>query len=186
MNLLYPIAQCYTPAFLKMKGLKALFDVTAAAFERKAPVLEGMSYNECLATYARFAETSVASVIDDRRNLDQTSAALRHRAVEVGLRFRNLFGAKTRKEAMAVARLLYRMIGIDFYGTSDGDITVSRCAFDKFYSARTCRVMASFDEGVLAGLLGDGTLEFTARLTEGCPECEAHFEFKGPHDTATR
>jgi hypothetical protein len=178
VNLLYSIAQYYVPTFLKKKGLRTLFEATATAFDSKTPSTRGMSFDECLEAYALFAEAAVTQAIDVRLHIGEREAALRRNAFQVGLRFRTLFGVTTRKDVMAVARVLYRMIGIDFHGTTKGEITISRCAFDRFYSARTCRVMSWFDEGVLAGLAGDGNLVFTGRLTEGHPYCEAHFEFK--------
>jgi hypothetical protein len=178
VNLLYSIAHYYVPTFLKKRGLRTLFEATAMAFDRKTPPTERMSYDKCLETYARFTESAVSQTIDDRHDMGEKAFALRHNAFQVGIRFRTLFGVTTRKDVMEVARLLYRIIGIDFHGTTEGEITISRCAFDRFYSARTCRVMSSFDEGVLAGLSGDGNLVFTGRLTDGYPYCEAHFEFK--------
>jgi hypothetical protein len=178
VNLLYSIAQYYMPTVLKKKGLRTLFDSTADAFGTKAPSTGGMSFGECLEAYARYAEMAVTHATDGRLDIGEREAALRRNAFQVGLKFRKLFGVTTRKDVMAAARVLYRMIGIDFHGTTEGEITISRCGFGRFYSVRTCRVMASFDEGVLAGLAGDGSLEFTGRLTEGDPNCEAHFDFK--------
>ena len=178
MNALYSIARYYIPPRLKKMGLQAIFDATATAFDHQAPVTRRMTFDKSLETYARFTELAVTTAIDGRHDLLENQAKLRRNAFNVGLRFRALFGVSSRKDVMDVARLLYRMIGIDFHGTAGGEITISRCGFDRFYSPRTCRVMSSFDEGVLAGLSGEGNLVFTGRLTEGQPYCEAHFEFK--------
>ena len=180
MKFLYAIARYYVPTFLKKRGLESIFDATAASFGRKPPPMAKLSFNECLESYAQFAEEGVTRAIEERRNIQEVEAALRGNAIRIGTTFRELFGVRTRRDAMGAARLLYRMIGIDFHGTSEGEITISRCAFDRFYSARTCRVMASFDEGILAGLAGEGSLVFAGRLTDGHPFCEARFEFKEP------
>ncbi len=178
MRFFYSIARYYAPAFLKEKGLESILDATAAAFDRKPPSTEHLSFNERLEVFARFTEEEVTRAIDNRQNIEEVEGRLRKNALRIGTTFRELFGVTTRKEAMGAAKLLYQMIGIDFHGTSDGEITISRCAFDRFYSARTCRVMASFDEGILAGLAGEGNLLFAGRLTDGHPYCEARFEFK--------
>ncbi len=178
MKFLYSVSQYYVPVILKKKGLESVFESTAAAFGRTKPPTHDLSFDEALESYAKFAEDAVTRAVESRRDIRELEAALRNHALRLGKRFRDLFGVIDRRDAMRAARLLYRMIGIDFHGTSDGEITISRCAFDRFYSARTCRVMASFDEGVLAGLAGDGNLVFSGRLTDGHPYCEARFEFK--------
>ncbi len=177
MNLLYHIARVHVPAVLKKKGVALLFGATANAFDHPVPSIVGMSYTECLEEYARFSERVVRWALDGRRDVDGKMRAMRRNAYQLGLKFRTLFGVRTRDDAMAAARLLYGILGIDFCGSRNGDITIAHCAFASCYSAGTCRVMSAFDEGVLAGLAGDGTLTFTERLTEGQPSCRARFAF---------
>ena len=74
---------------------------------------------------------------------------------------------------MALGRLVYAAIRIDFRGTELGDVTVNRCFFSSFYSAQVCQVISSLDAGLLAGLTGGAQLTFSERITEGADRCRA-------------
>ncbi len=178
MNLLFKFARIRVPAFLKKRELENLFTLTAKAFDRRMPSTTGMSFDTCLETYARFTENAVTEISDRDGGLARAGEKLRLNAYSLGRRLKNLFGVSTHEDVMKAARLLYRIMGIDFQGSPEGEITVTRCFFDRHYSSRTCKVMSSFDEGVLAGLSGDGNLTFLQRRTEGHSCCKAHFNFK--------
>ncbi len=76
---------------------------------------------------------------------------------------------------MALGRILYQAIAIDFQGDTCGRVTIARCYFSHFYTAQVCRLMSAMDRGLFAGLLGRGRLDFTARMTEGHDCCRALF-----------
>ncbi len=76
---------------------------------------------------------------------------------------------------MVMGRILYRALKIDFRGISSGEIEISRCYFSQFYSPQICELISSLDEGILAGLAGDGRLTFSQRITEGRDCCKALF-----------
>jgi hypothetical protein len=83
---------------------------------------------------------------------------------------------------MRAARVIYRLLGIDFRGRADGTIVIRRCGFSRVYSPRACELVSGLDEGLLAGLAGGGggrgRLVFASRITEGCARCEATFHFE--------
>jgi hypothetical protein len=169
------ISENHVPTFLKKRELRRLFEMTASAFGHTVPSTAGLSFDECLTAFAQYAETEVAESIDRGEDLQATRDRLYNRAFEFGERFRRRFRVSTRTEVMEASRILYHFLGIDFRETSPGKITIGACFFSKYYSARTCWVMSSLDEGMMAGLSGGGMLTFSQRITEGCDSCKADF-----------
>lgn len=53
------------------------------------------------------------------------------------------------------------------------EIEIRRCFFADYYRAPVCRLMSALDAGVVDGLFGGASLEFTQRLTEGGGCCRA-------------
>jgi hypothetical protein len=86
-----------------------------------------------------------------------------------------LLGIHSVDDVMALGRLLYSLLDIEFQGSSSGEIMISRCYFSGYYSPEVCRVMSAMDHGLLAGLAGGGKLVFSQRITEGHACCRAHF-----------
>jgi hypothetical protein len=175
MNLLARLLDLHAPNLVKERILDELFAATAAGFDRLAPEIAGMSYDERLASYARFTRDEAERVIREGRDQADIQIRLRREAFALGHRLRGILGVEGTAEAMAVARPLYRTIGIDFRGTPAGEVTVRRCFFRDFYTPEVCRLVSALDEGVLAGLAGGGRLVFSQRLTEGNDCCRAHF-----------
>ena len=64
----------------------------------------------------------------------------------------------TINDVMSASRLLYRILGIDFHGTEQGTIMISKCFFSRTYSSSTCHVISSLDAGMIAGLSGGGAM----------------------------
>lgn len=163
------------PTFLKQRALRRLADLTAEALGRPAPSFAGRSYAERLAEYARFTSAEVSGALERGEDLRDTEARLHAGGYRLGARYRRLFRVATTREAMEVATLLYRALGIELGHPAAGRIAVTRCYFAGFYSAATCRVVSSLDAGFLAGLTGGGRLVFTRRITEGADSCEGCF-----------
>ena len=178
MNVRLALASAYVPGFMKRKQLDDLLRRSAAAFGVPAPDVEGKSYRECLRAFATFtAELSEAAWRGDRRDATTVRTRLRGAACDAGREIRRKLRIGTRVDAMKAARLVYRMLGIDFDGRTDGTIVIRSCAFSRVYTPRACALVSGLDEGLLAGLAGEGRLEFSARITEGCARCEATFHF---------
>lgn len=117
----------------------------------------------------------------------------RERAVEVARQALYKAGTQLGKEVKAkldvhdeprdlekAARVLYRVLGIDFtmsYQNGSGKMRVHRCALARQYDAATCAVLCATDEGVVNGLSENAQLKFTQYLTSGEPTCVAEFRF---------
>jgi hypothetical protein len=172
------IAERYIPRFIIKRELRNLFRLTASAFARNNPSLNGLSFDDCLTEFALFTKTSV----DQSINRDQEIAAIEDRlfqqAYEYGNLWRGRFGIASMEDVMRGARILYRAIGIEFRGTDHGAIEIRECFFSQYYSPATCRVISSMDAGIMAGLSDGKLLSFSQRITEGFDSCKAQLSMK--------
>jgi hypothetical protein len=178
MNLLFIVSKIYIPAFLKKKELMNLFRMTASAFGRTVPSMERKSFDECLTEFAIFTKSQVDDLIIQGGDPKAVQDRLYQGAFEFGEKYRKRFHVSTINDIIAVSRLLYSILGIDFQGTEQGTITISKCFFSHTYSSSTCRVISSLDAGMIAGLSGGGEMTFSKRITEGSEFCQAQFIFK--------
>ena len=175
MNLLLRALQLYTPEYLRRRRLAELAAVTAGAFGCPAPDLGGLSGDERLRRYAEFTRARVDEMLAGGQDLCLIHDRLYAGAFRIGSELRRLLRVTTTADVMATARLLYRGLGIDFRGTTSGDVLIARCYFSDVYSSDVCRVIAALDDGFLAGLAGGGRLVFLQRITEGHDHCRACF-----------
>jgi hypothetical protein len=173
MNLLLRIAEKQLPVFIRKRELKKLFHLTALAFGSEIPSMDGLSYDECLVEYAHFTETAIDQCITRGENIRNIQDRLFQQAYEYGKLWRKRFGISNMDEVTKAGKILYHAIGIEFYGTDRGTIKISKCFFSQFYSLATCKVVASLDAGIMAGLSGGAILSFSQRITEGFSFCKA-------------
>ena len=161
------------PSVLRPLVLRWLLRRTADAFGVPRPTFRWISSPDLLPTYATFSTTQ--SVFAARRggDVDAVRRALRTSAHRAGTCLRSALGIRTTADAMAAAHAIYRLIGIDLWGSSAGDVVVTRCSFAGTYSPEVCSVMSSLDAGLFAGLTSGRHLTFTRRLSEGAPTCTA-------------
>lgn len=85
------------------------------------------------------------------------------------------------EDTIAAARILYKILGIDFTVENHGNdliLTVHSCKLANCYSTETCMIMSAADKGVLKGLNDKLDLEFKKRITEGAEECTACIIFE--------
>ncbi len=190
-NVLVMLLAIYTPAFVRKRALRALFECTAAALDVAPPALGRLSADALLRQYAQFTSSQVTALIerrlhqaavemhrpqtDDRRPL-VVEQRLYQGAVALGQRLGSAFRIRSMEDMRRVGRVLYRMLGIDFQCDPQGAVVISRCFFSSIYSAQVCQVMSAMDCGLFAGLSGGGQLDFSARITEGQPCCRAWFK----------
>ena len=78
-------------------------------------------------------------------------------------------------DALELVQVLYRNIGIRLDGTLPGEIRIAPCYFSRYYTPRECWFMSGFDQGIIEGITGTGTLAFASCITEGAPCCRATF-----------
>ncbi len=176
MGILLTAAEIYIPQFIRRRKLQQLFAATADAFAAPMPQLAGLKVEEFLEQYALFtkqkAEESLRKGAETR-----DKSRLYANASYLGMSLRSQFGVRNMKDTMRLARLVYRMVGIDFSGSTEGDVVIRRCYFSAFYAPEVCGIISSLDAGLLSGLSGGARLGFTQRLTEGGDCCRARLLF---------
>lgn len=173
MNLRLKALGLLTLSSQKRRLLAELFYLTAEAFQTDPPSIDNLSHNKLLREYATFTEKEATKILRSGRARDEVEGRLFSRAFELGGKLRRDLRLRTDAEVMAAARHLYRLIGIDFRGNCQGEVTIKRCSFSTLYSPETCFIMSSLDKGILAGLSGGGKLYFFRRITEGGDCCKA-------------
>jgi hypothetical protein len=175
MNLRIAIAAIYVPSFIKKRKLKELFSITGSAFETSAPDLRGLSFSRMLQEYALFTKYHVERALREKDDINQIKDRLFKNAYRLGEQLAASLHVAGTESVMQMSRILYRIIGIDFLGNPDGQISINRCFFSRYYTCEICEVISSLDEGILAGLSGGGFLRFYQRITEGEDDCRALF-----------
>ena len=176
MNLRLALASIWLPRRVKRRKLAQLLRRTAEAFGAPVPNVRDQSPAECLRTFAAFSNVQAERALaGSAPQAEAVAARLRAAARELGDEIRRELGIGNMNEGMRAAWLLYRTLGIDFDGEADGGISIRRCYFADWYSPRVCAFMSALDEGVLAGLMGEGRLEFAGRITDGRHRCSAMF-----------
>ncbi len=157
------------------KGLKDLFRLTAEAFGQEPPDLRGLSRSEILLDFARFTRAGA-----ERSLAGGTAQALREnlreRSLSLGRDLRSRLPIRSRADAVAALRVLYRMLAIDLAVDDRGEVTIRRCSLAAQYPPQVCRFMSAMDEGIVDGLCG-GRLAFSQRLTEGGDCCRARIDW---------
>jgi hypothetical protein len=85
------------------------------------------------------------------------------------------------KELIKAARILYKVLGIDFEVEKvDGEIflVVNRCQLAEYYSPDTCLVLSATDEGVVQGLNPLISMNFNQRIVSGFECCLANIRLE--------
>ncbi len=177
MSLRLALASVPLPAFVRRRILRVLANRMARAFGTTPPDVAGLSLDAAVSSLARHTRKQAELVQASPAGAPVVRQRLRREGCALGARLRRALGARSRADAMRAARIVYRAVGIDFAGTPDGDIHFRRCAFSAEYAPATCELISSLDEGLIAGLAGEGRLRFTARITEGADGCAAAYTF---------
>lgn len=173
MRLLLKILPHDLPAFIRHEIISVLLEATANAFGCQAPSLDHLSYAECLRNYAMFTREQAKKAIQSGSDLQAIKNHLYQNTYPLGENLLKWFGSDTMEEVMELGQVLYRAIGVEMQGDSDGNVTVKGCYFSQFYSSSVCDLISALDDGVFSGLSGSGRLAFSERLTEGRSHCLA-------------
>lgn len=179
MNLRLSALQVYIPVAIGRRALEQLFRITADAFGCEPPSTTGVGHREMLRAYAAFTKDRAGQIILEGRDQSILADRLWVNARGLGTELRRRLRIKTTEEALAAARVVYRILDIDFRGNRRGDIIIARCSFSAVYSPEVCRIISSLDAGLLAGLTDGGRLTFSERITEGRPRCLARLTWDG-------
>jgi hypothetical protein len=129
MNKLLKLLANHLPSSLKKKKLDELFLLVADAFQTDIPAIQGLSYCESLERFAAFTRDEAEKAIDSVSDLDALKGRLYANALELGESLRSKYRIKTCSDLMAISRILYRILGIDFQGNAQGDVVIRRCFF---------------------------------------------------------
>jgi len=180
-NLKLKLLLAILPLAGKRKRLEDLFRFTAAAFDRELPDLRGLSHADMLLGYARFtrdeAERALAGGTAPAVQRD-----LHDRSLRLGREIRSRLPVRSRSDAAAALRFLYRTLAIDMRVDARGEVTIRRCSLAAHYPPEVCRFMSAMDEGIVAGLCG-GRLVFSQRISEGGSCCRARIKWpEGEHE----
>jgi hypothetical protein len=176
MNLRLILLARFMPECIKTAKIKELFKLTAAAFEAAVPDLSGQTYEELLKGYACFAKAESDKILKNAQKAAEVRSRLRKRAVETGLRLKHELKIKNYDDVLVASRIFYRILGIEFFGDTSGNITIGKCFFSNYFSVENCGLISVLDEGVAEGL-GGGELTFTQRITDGKECCKARIRF---------
>lgn len=177
MGLLLTLSTLYVLPPIRKRKLELLFTATADAFRTIRPSTRGLSFDDCLRSYAQFTREQAEKAIQQGDGA-VVQQRLFENAYRIGRQLKADFGVSF-TEAMKMGALIYRILGIDFAGEPGGDIVIRHCFFSTYYSSQVCRMISSLDEGLLVGLAGGGRLSFSQRITEGNECCLAHLQTDG-------
>jgi hypothetical protein len=175
MGSLPPRLLSRTPSIVKKQAMVQLFRSTAQAFRCEMPRLSGLSREQCLQEYARFTAEGAEEALRRGSELAELQGRLYRNAYRLGRTPGWLLHVQGVEDVMTLGSFLYGLLDIEFQGSSDGEITISRCYFSSFYSPEVCQVMSAMDRGLLAGMAGGGELVFSQRITDGQACCRARF-----------
>jgi len=178
MNILLEILPHNLPAFVREEILAKLFEATVDAFECPAPAHDHLSYDESLRTYAMFTREQAEKALQAGRDIPAIKTQLYQNAYPLSGRIRKWLGVDTMEEVMKLGEILYRAIGVEIQGDTEGNVTVKCCFFSQFYSGQVCDLISALDDGFFSGLSGGGRLAFSERLTEGSECCRAKLQLR--------
>lgn len=164
-------------AAFKRIQLKLMAELLSRATGEKAPALRGC-HEQRLADFARFSARCAQHALEQADGGRALGRAVRAQAFGLGQQLGSLPIFRS-ADPLDILQGLYANINIELIGKASGEMRMTRCMFADYYQASECAFMAHFDEGVMAGLLGDGSLSFHQRISEGALCCCALFEKKG-------
>ena len=174
MNVRLALAGLGLPPFVRRRGIRRLFRITAEAFAAPLPPRLSPGTDRLLEEYATFTRDETGRLASRPADVEGVREGLRTRAKALGADLGRAFGVKTRRDGERLLSIVYQAIGIDL-SAEGGAVTVGRCGFAPFYDEETCRMISALDEGLMAGILGEGRLEFAERLTAGRGRCAGTF-----------
>jgi len=121
---------------------------------------------------------ALAAAVGRERAVNLARETLFRVGLEVGEEARARLGVGgTVEDLVRAARVLYRVLGIEFHVEGHGPggwvMRVDRCALARRYSDATCLALSAADEGVIRGLDPRASMAFEERLAAGAPACVA-------------
>lgn len=180
MNIRLLLLGLHVPAAVRRRMLRDLSRTIAAAFGVPPPDLAGVPDDALVDGFAAFTRGLAGGMDADGPEGAAIRARLHDGARGMGREVRQHLGIRSASDAGRALRTLYRALGIELDADFvRGECTVSRCAFSATYTPEVCRFMSAVDAGIVDGITGGTTLEFTTRLTEGARQCRARLRGAG-------
>ncbi len=199
MGLKLTILSWWTPKWVLSRELDHVSQVTTAALrsllasyalEKRSGAIEESRQSKTLEQkradmakqHAAMVE-ALATALGREKALELGREALFEVGKNLGIESRAKLGVgNSPKDLINAAKILYRVLGIDFTiemsTKTRATLVVSRCALSQQYSEFTCRVLSATDEGVFKGLEPQANMAFKEVLTSGCGNCRAQIEFE--------
>ncbi len=137
---------------------------------------------------ARMAQTHVKMVeaLKAAVGTEKAVALGREALFAVGVSFgkqtrRKLGVGDDSKDLIRAAKILYRILGIEFHmeelDDTNAEAIIDHCALAEQYSKLACEVLSATDEGVIKGLQPKADMHFKKYMTSGCSTCTANIHF---------
>lgn len=178
MNTKLKMLRLATSDKVRKQQISFLLTCAEQSFGVKAPPIRELSYQEALGLFAKFTQEQ-AELCIERGNLESVRQKLYANAFELANKVKRRLGIRKPEEALFALTTLYENIGISVEGSLLGELCFHRCYFSEIYTPETCTLMSAFDSGVCGGLMGDGHLVFSDRITQGQSCCKARY-VEGP------
>ena len=195
MSVRLAIANFYLTKRMIRKELLHVEQVTNSALDEairanapghnpSAPTADDAGLEELRDRMARGHKERVAILVEAlgrEKAVEVARLALYQAGMQLGKEARAKLGVQDDiRDLERAARVLYRVLGIDFtmsFRNGRGEMRVHRCALARNYDSSTCAVLCATDEGVVHGLSELAELRFTQHLTSGKPDCVAELRF---------
>lgn len=194
MSIKLRLASFWIPQFLLIPEIDRVAEVTLDCLDQLLKEYAPQKLNTILKE-----EVIMKGNIEKRREIMATAHNIRVNSlidalgyddgVEIGRKSLFKAGLKLGKEArdrlsvgdglqdlIRAARILYRVLGIEFQIKKSGEkiiMVVNKCSLASYYSSETCRILSAADEGVVQGLNPKIKMVFKERMTDGPSECLA-------------
>lgn len=198
MSLRLRLLSALTPNRLLIAELAMVREATVGALdsiiEENCPVpisdkkfsSEGKGLEDMRREMAHTQERRVNMIVEcmgKEKAIELSRARLFDVGVRLGEEARGRLGVgQSLEDMLLAARILYRVLGIEFSFTPHGEggtLFIHRCALSQYYSSTTCRVLSAVDEGVVTGLNPQLRMRFEETITNGRERCVAKIIING-------
>jgi len=197
MGLKLDLLSLWMPDFIMKKEIKIIAEVTIRELDRlmeenshsqnshsplkslPTPKIEGSSRNRRIEMASAHEQRVklLIQVLGREKAIELGRAALFRTGQELGSQLKGRLGVgESLTDLIKAARILYRVLGIDFAVQKTNDtifLVVNRCQLADYYSSDTCRVLSATDEGVVQGLNPHISMRFNQRMAAVPPCCLA-------------
>lgn len=198
MSIKLDLLSLWMPEFIIRKEIEYIAKITIGELDKlimenapsqskslKKPKLDGSSMNmrmEMSSAHENRVKLLI-QVLGRDKAIQLGREALFSTGLDLGFQLKGRLGVGDNlAELVKAARILYKVLGIDFKvkTTEKGTtLVVNRCQLASYYSPDTCLVLSATDEGVVQGLNPHLSMSFNKRIAAGSSCCLAPISTKG-------